>query len=366
MKKALAALLIAALTLMGCALAEEASMPELIEPVGVRLDTAKVVRQDIYNMSYYDAAVVPYTEELSFTVDGKIDTVTALVGDVVKKGDVLATLDQTDDEEQAENLRQQIDYLETELAFAKRSDKLTLESAQLELEQLKAQAKSGGATDADVKLKQADVDILKLSQQQARESDEFAIASLRRQLASVEEKLGDNTIAAPFDGRIVYMQQVEKGTWMKAYDPLFYIADDTRLSIDSAYISASVTSSANEVYARVNGVDCAITAQELNWREYVTIALSGGELRSGFDFVDGAPEGTESGMYATVFVKSGLVEDALVVPANAIYTDEGGRYVYLIDGDTRTRQAVSTGRFTTTLVQITDGLKEGDLVYVKE
>ena len=161
MKKALAALLIAALTLMGCALAEEAAVPELIEPVGVRLDTAKVVRQDIYNMSYYDAAVVPYTEELSFTVDGKIDTVTALVGDVVKKGDVLATLDQTDDEEQAENLRQQIDYLETELAFAKRSDKLTLESAQLELEQLKAQAKSGGATDADVKLKQADVDILK-------------------------------------------------------------------------------------------------------------------------------------------------------------------------------------------------------------
>ena len=95
-------------------------------------------------------------------------------------------------------------------------------------------------------------------------------------------------------------------------------------------------------------------------------ALSGGELRSGFDFVDGAPEGTESGMYATVFVKSGLVEDALVVPANAIYTDESGRYVYLINGDTRTRQAVSTGRFTTTLVQITDGLKEGDLVYVKE
>ena len=56
----------------------------------------------------------------------------------------------------------------------------------------------------------------------------------------------------------------------------------------------------------------------------------------------------------------------LVVPANAIYTDESGRYVYLIGGDTRTRQAVSTGRFTTTLVQITDGLKEGDLVYVKE
>ena len=72
MKKALAALLIAALTLMGCALAEEAAVPELIEPVGVRLDTAKVVRQDIYNMSYYDAAVVPYTEEL-FVHGGRQD-----------------------------------------------------------------------------------------------------------------------------------------------------------------------------------------------------------------------------------------------------------------------------------------------------
>ena len=244
MRRTISALLAAALMALGTpALAEEVQAPELIEPVGVQLDTAVVVRQDICELRYYDAAVVPHTEELCFTVDGSIKSIDALSGDWVSKGDVLATLDQEALEEQA---------------------------------------------------------------------------------------------------------------------------DDTRLHIDSAYISASALSAADALYARVGGNDYEIAPREFNWREYVAIALSGGELRTEFDFASDIPETVESGMYAAVFVKSGSVEDALVVPANALYSDSNGRYVYRIEDGKRVRAQVTTGRATTTLVQITDGLEEGDLVYVKE
>lgn len=365
MKRLLTALLVMLMALMPAALAEEA--PELLEPVGVKLDTAEVVRQDIYELKYYDATVAPYVEELSFTVDGVIESINALPGDVVKKGDVLATLDQDDLLERAEELGRQIDYLTVELEFEQRDDQLELSIAQLELEQLRAGVATGEVTQQQVDLKAADLDILRLSQQQQREQAEFEIAELQRQLSSVNGELGSNEIVAPFDGRLVYMKELQKGDSIKAYDVMFYMADDTRLYVDSAYISESTLATANQLYARIGGADYALTPQEFDWREYVAIALAGGELRTGFDFADGAaPEGIESGQYAAVFMQTGLVEDALVIPANALYSDSEGRYVYKIEGDTRVRTEVTTGRTTTTLVEITQGLEEGDYVYVKE
>ena len=353
MKRLLTVLMAALIALMPAALADEA--PELLEPVGVKLDTAEVVRQDIYELKYYDATVAPYVEELSFTVDGEIDSINALAGDVVHKGDVLATLNQDDLIERAEELSAQIDYLTTELEFDQRDDQLELSMAQLELEQLRAGAASGEVTQQQVELKAADVDILRLSQQQ------------QRQLDSVNEELGNNEIVAPFDGRLVYMELLQKGDQIKAYDVVYYIADDTRLYIDSAYISESSLAIANQLYARIGGANYDITPQEFDWREYVAIALAGGELRTGFDFADGVVlDDIESGQYAAVFMKTGLVEDALVVPANALYTDSEGRYVYKMEGDTRVRTEVTTGQSTTTLVEITEGLEEGDYVYVKE
>ena len=37
-----------------------------------------------------------------------------------------------------------------------------------------------------------------------------------------------------------------------------------------------------------------------------------------------------------------------------------------MEGDTRVRTHVTPGRITASLAQITEGLEEGDLVYVKE
>ena len=367
MKKGISVLLAALMALGGPALAAEDAVPELIEPVGVKLDTATAVRQDIFDLKYYDAAVVPYTEELSFTVDGEIESVSAIAGDIVKQGDVLATLNQDALTEQADSLREQIEYSEAMLAFAEQQDRLELSMAQLELERMRAQLASGEVTQAQFRLRQADVNILRTSQQQAREIDAMSLTALKEELERVEAELGNNVITAPFDGRLVYMRQVKKGSYVKAYDPMFYIADDTRLSVDSAYITSSSLESANAVYARIGDTDYAVVEQEFDWQEYVSIALSGGELRTRFDFAEGVDtEGLESGMYACVFLKTGLVEDALVIPSNALYSDATGRYVYKMEGDTRVRTHVTTGRITASLAQITEGLEEGDLVYIKE
>ena len=86
-------------------------------------------------------------------------------------------------------------------------------------------------------------------------------------------------------------------------------------------------------------------------------------------------------MYATIVVESNYVEEALQIPANALYSDREGFYVYKKkdkekkkdekkgedenDGKDYERVNVKIGTQTVTAVEITEGLKEGDEIYVK-
>lgn len=48
-------------------------------------------------------------------------------------------------------------------------------------------------------------------------------------------------------------------------------------------------------------------------------------------------------MYATIVIESNYVEDALQIPANALYSDNDGYYVYRKKDDKSERVDVKTG-----------------------
>ncbi|HEV2446789.1 MAG TPA: efflux RND transporter periplasmic adaptor subunit [Candidatus Sulfopaludibacter sp.] len=61
-------------------------------------------------------------------------------------------------------------------------------------------------------------------------------------------------------------------------------------------------------------------------------------------------------------IRTGVTPNALVIPKEALRHDAAGDYVLLRQGDTVERRAVKTGNSTVTLVQIAEGLAEGDEV----
>ncbi len=61
-------------------------------------------------------------------------------------------------------------------------------------------------------------------------------------------------------------------------------------------------------------------------------------------------------------IRTAVVENALVIPKEALRHDAGGDFVLRLGGDTVERRAVKTGNSTVTLMQIVDGLAEGDAV----
>ena len=83
-----------ALLLAGCAQkAEVVEAPELLEPVGVKVDTAVVERGDLFTLSSYEGSLVAAAEELSFEIDGQIKNVFVWPGKHVEAGDVLFELE---------------------------------------------------------------------------------------------------------------------------------------------------------------------------------------------------------------------------------------------------------------------------------
>ena len=74
----------------------------------------------------------------------------------------------------------------------------------------------------------------------------------------------------------------------------------------------------------------------------------------------------EAGQYAAICIWNDYVPDALLVPSGAVLKKADGKYVYVDQNGSRVERMVKTGKSTDGLVQILEGLEEGEVVYVKD
>ena len=123
--------LLAALCLL-CAACQTDPAPELLEPVGVQIQTTAVQRGDISDLAVYEAVTRPVTALCGFASPGQVDQVLVDRGDQVQAGDVLAVLN-------TDLLQQELAEAQAELAQAQELQELArrryeIEKAALELE----------------------------------------------------------------------------------------------------------------------------------------------------------------------------------------------------------------------------------------
>jgi RND family efflux transporter MFP subunit len=69
-----------------------------------------------------------------------------------------------------------------------------------------------------------------------------------------------------------------------------------------------------------------------------------------------------SGMYGVAAIPLARAEDALAVPREAVTSRDGARVVLKVTGDTVTPAPVTEGVNNGTLVEVTSGVSQGDLV----
>lgn len=336
-------------------------IPELMEPVGVKMATAAVEVQDICKLEMYEGAVATPLEGLAFSVSGRIDGVYVTVGQTVKAGEVLLTLQQDDLNASIEQLSRSIDRSRQEGRYDDEIAAIDREMMTLEIEKLLLE----GADSAEIEKKQMDIEAFDLEQALIQDLRSLEISQMEDSLKSLQAQADQNVLTAPMDGTVVYLADLESGSGVNAYNEIIYLADDSTLRIETDYMLQSILNQADRIYAYVGGgvYDLAFIPQ--NEQDFYARILAGETVNTCFEVLN-ADDQITAGAYAMVCIESESVQDALVIPRNALYMEGSYRYVYVVSEGVRNRREIEIGLLTDTQVEVKSGLEAGEMVYVQE
>lgn len=335
----------------GCA-KETAEVPELLTPVGSAMDTAACERGTLEATEVYEAAFTPGYTEVYFDHDAKIGKVNFTVGQQVNEGDILVEMDLSGVNGEIAALDAEKASLEAEAEYARAIHDIDAEIASLELKKLEGDA----AYD-----KETEIALYELEYENAAKTRGERLTAIEASRAELAKQLENTTLAAPCSGRLTYIGYNE-GQTAGAFDTVCVVTDDSSMYLQSRFISAADIDNAAEYYAVAAGQRFEITPVEIDEAEYARAMLREIEYPRTFEL--GGDVEAAFGDTAVVYLVTLRMDDVLKVPLNAVFSDDEGDYVYVTDGETRSRRSVEVGATTYAEAEIASGLEEGELVYV--
>jgi len=313
-------------------------------------------------------------------------------GDSVKKGELLAVLDDADARAQAARAEAQLRAAQADLSAAERGgnreEVLSLEaqlvkagtdrdSAQHNLDALKKLERQGAASAGEVReaenaVARADAQLTFLRQKQAKRYSNAELARVDAQRAegqaaydAAEDVLAKSNVRAPFDG-IVYSLPAKQGGFVAAGDLLLQVADLRKVLV-RAFIDEP------DLGRLAPGNPIEITWDAVPgrvWQATVTAIPSTVKLRGSRNvgettsIVDNKDLKLLPNINVGVTIITAEHDNALVVPREAVRMDDVKPYVLLVAGHELKRREVETSLSNLTQVEITRGLSAKDVVAI--
>lgn len=189
------------------------------------------------------------------------------------------------------------------------------------------------------------------------------IASLDLRIKELGEQLVGASVTAPFSGT-VYRTELKKGQIARVGEPVLWLADLSRL----------------RVRANVDQVDLGRVAPgqrmhitsnawpHRSWTAIVSelvphvVVKQNRSVSEGLALVDPPTDGLVPGMTVDVDIVVDEVDEALQVPAAAVFSEDGAPFVYVVAGGRAHRTPVELGRSSVQAVEIVGGLDADDTV----
>ena len=347
------------ITLGGCE-PKEAVVPALVEPVGNDIDTAVVSRGDIFDLTTYDAKVYPEIQEVSFVIDGRLKELYVSLGQEVNKGDLLLSLEDEARRDELKRLNEEFKAITENSDLENEKIVIDLKIKELEL----AKKIKESAPILEIAKLEGELEKSKLKQEQNLALQQFQLQQIQRKIEEITSELEKYVLKAPCSGRITYIKQSGRDQNINAYETMMILADEQKLHIQSDFISGGDLTSASKLYALIHGKEYAIEYKPFDTSEIIKMNNSGNKIESSYEFE--AEKEVKAGDYACVCLVKKQKMDVLMIPVNALYSDSEGDFVYRIVDEEMVRENVTIGTRTELQVEIIEGLKEGDVVYVQK
>jgi len=368
-----------------------------------------VQRGSLENVTEYTGIVKPKKMVyVASPISGQVERVNYEIGDRVKKGDILFSIDSREIESNIKLLEEQLKIAEVNVLLAEskvasamksgyESRKLQLESALTSAEHNFEAAKKAFDTatvlyekkiinslkyyeiknqfeQAKNALKTADssyqlyIDQLSqeeinLSNQQLKQA-QASYNAIKVQIETARQQLEHTDIRSPIDGVVTSKDIFEGALISNAMTP-FIISDTDTLQVavsvteqvvnklqEGSKLKIIIPAVGNSTFTgRIISVDPVIDAKTFSYNVLIDIPNKNNSVKPG--------------MTAKVKIMAEKKEDIIVVPVISILSEDSGKYVFTIENNRAVKRFVDTGITNNDMVEITKGLETDQLLVVK-
>ena len=249
------------------------------------------------------------------------------------------------------------------------------DAARHSLETVKKLQAQGAASSGEVLSAQQRLDASNLTLQglQNRKTSRYAQSDLAHAQASLAEAqanyaaaqtvIAQSNIRAPFDGTVYYLP-VSQSEYVQQGQQLLEVADLTRLRIKAYFDEPDIGNLqtgqlATVIWDAKHGRTWSGRVDRLPSTIINYGTRNVGETLISLDNPDGD---LLPNVNVTVTVTTQHLDNVLTIPREALHTEAGADYVYLVIGDAVRRQPVTIGSINLTQVQVLTGLRDGDTV----
>lgn len=297
------------------------------------------------------------TVDVKTEVPGRLVSLLKDEGDFVGKGELVARLD---DSNPILGVRQAEANLETTAAALERAS-VAEEHARIEDARARNLIKSGGITERD---QQAAEMALKDAKAQVR-LIEAQIAQARQAVDIAKKRLSDCSVYSPISGE-VESKRVNQGTYLDSGAVLLRIVDNQRLELESYVASSelarlkegqtvrfSVSAYPETFEARIKTISPAVESINRSIQVKGTVPNPARKLKTG--------------MFVRGWIVTGVRPDSYLVPADAVWRQPSQPpFVFVVEQDVARKRQVATGLEQPGGVEVTGGLKPGDVVVTEQ
>ena len=300
-------------------------------------------------------------------VSGKIETLYVTVGQVVKKGDLIAEIDSTTQQNEVDINKAKLNSYEAQLAAAK----VSLKIAEKKYKRTQALRKQNAASAED--LEDAE-DAYETAKSKVTELDS-TIKETEISLSTAETNLGYTKTTAPLDGTIVSVPVKQGQTINAAMDTptIVQIADLSQMEIlieisegdisnikPGVKVTYSILGDLNNIYeTTLKSIDPGLTLLTNN--EYTEVVGSDEAIYYYGRLVVPNDRGVlRIGMTTQNVIYEDSAEDVLTVPATAIKNEGQGKFVEILTKNGVEKRSVVTGVSDGLNIEVKSGVKEGE------
>lgn len=369
-KMIIIAVTFALLFVTGFGAAQEEATPEknLVESTTdmPQLVTAKIGK--IQKAEYYDGEINPAMEVLQFPRKGTFQEYKVMLGDSVKKGQVLAVT--------KPEYKQEIEDLTEHLETLKRDYNNNLKNYELRILtnewQVGRYRKMIESMNADMpgfedicitfELTMAEGRKISVEKEQYKERSEKEIEFQEAKLARLEEKNETNIITAPRDGIITYLAELKVGDPVGVNSYPIVLADTGECLVQCEYISSLDMEDVKYAYGVKDGKNYEMNYCPYEKGEYERKNAKGEGVYTFFEVVN-PDESISFGEDILVVTVTESKENVLIIPTDCIRNDTGEDYVYCDVNGEKEAVAIEIGMSDEINTEVLSGLVEGDIIY---